>query len=153
MDLIPVAWETGVSIHFLGVFEKIPTQRCVLVLNNRSITIGTGFPRPGLLFSPLVSKFKLKVVGLFGPINLGSCFILALLNLVTPRRSDGTLNRDLVYVAHKTWTIKIPTSLRKRICDCRLIQNCKHLQVWALHVSCRVSRRGFTPEVPERDNK
>ena len=28
-----------------------------------------------------------------------------------------------------------------------------HLQVWALHVSCRVSRRGFTPEVPKRDNK
>jgi len=23
----------------------------------------------------------------------------------------------------------------------------------ATHVSCRVSRRGFTPEVPERDNK
>ena len=76
MDLIPVAWETDVSIHFLGVSEKTPTQRCVLVLNNRSITIGTGFPRPGLLFSPLVSKFKLKVVGLFGPINLGSCFVL-----------------------------------------------------------------------------
>ena len=60
MDLIPVAWKTGVSIHFLGVFEKIQTQRCVLVLNNKSITTGTGFPRPGLLFSPLVSKFKPK---------------------------------------------------------------------------------------------
>ena len=37
------------------------------------------------------------------------------------RCSDGTLNRGLVCVAHQTWTIKIPTSLRKRICDCRLI--------------------------------
>ena len=63
------------------------------------------------------------------------------------RRSDGTLNRGLVCVAHQTWTIKIPTSLRKRIYDCRLIHNCKHLRVWALHVSCRVNRRGFTPEV------
>merc|ERR1711954_231925 len=46
-------------------------------------------------------------------------------HVVVPRRSDGTLNRGLVCVAHQTWTIKIPTSLRKRICDCRLIQNCK----------------------------
>merc|ERR1712115_161148 len=46
-------------------------------------------------------------------------------NVVVPRRSDGTLNRGLVCVAHQTWTIKIPTSLRKRICDCRLIQKCK----------------------------
>ena len=43
-------------------------------------------------------------------------------HVVVPRRSDGTLNRGLVCVAHQTWTIKIPTSLRKRICDCRLIQ-------------------------------
>merc|ERR1712115_11391 len=46
-------------------------------------------------------------------------------HVVVPRRSDGTLNRGLVCVAHQTWTIKIPTSLRKRICDCRLIQKCK----------------------------
>merc|ERR1711879_817356 len=43
-------------------------------------------------------------------------------HVVVPRRSDGTLNRGLVCVAHQTWTVKIPTSLRKRICDCRLIQ-------------------------------
>ena len=36
--------------------------------------------------------------------------------------SDGTLNRGLLCVAHQTWTVKIPTSLRKRICECRLIQ-------------------------------
>merc|ERR1711954_324268 len=46
-------------------------------------------------------------------------------HVVVPRRSDGTLNRGLVSVAHQTWTIKISTSLRKRICDCRLIQKCK----------------------------
>ena len=28
---------------------------------------------------------------------------------VVPRRLDGTLNRGLVYVAHYTWTVKIPT--------------------------------------------
>ena len=44
------------------------------------------------------------------------------ISLSKGRRSDGTLNRGLVYVAHQTWTVKIPTSLRKRICDCRLIQ-------------------------------
>ena len=30
-------------------------------------------------------------------------------HVVVPRRSDGTLNRGLVYVAHHTWTVKIPT--------------------------------------------
>ena len=42
-------------------------------------------------------------------------WICVLLNEVTPRRSDGTLNRGLVCVTHQAWTIKIPTSLRKRI--------------------------------------
>ena len=61
-----------------------------------------------------------------GIVHLWFC---VLLNEVTPRRSDGTLNRGLVCVAHQAWTIKIPTSLRKRICDCRLIQiPCKHLR-------------------------
>ena len=39
-------------------------------------------------------------------------WICVLLNVVAPRRSDGTLNRGLVCVAHQTWTIKIPTALR-----------------------------------------
>ena len=54
-----------------------------------------------------------------GIVHLWFC---VLLNVVMPRRSDGTLNRGLVCVAHQTWTVKIPTALRKRICDCRLIQ-------------------------------
>ena len=36
--------------------------------------------------------------------------------------SDGTLNRGLVCVAHLRWTIKIQTSTRKKMCDCRRIQ-------------------------------
>ena len=36
-------------------------------------------------------------------------WLCVLLNVVMPRRSDGTLNRGLVCVAHQTWTVKIPT--------------------------------------------
>ena len=39
--------------------------------------------------------------------------------------SDGSINRVLVCVRmhfHHAWTLKIPTSLRKIICECRLIQ-------------------------------
>ena len=43
-----------------------------------------------------------------------------------PRHSDGTLDPGLVSVVHRTWTLKIPTSLRKRVCNCKLI-HCKHL--------------------------
>ena len=62
-----------------------------------------------------------------GIVHLWFC---VLLNVVMPRRSDGTLNRGLVCVAHQTWTVKIPTALRKRICDCRLkqIRNRKKIQ-------------------------
>ena len=61
-------------------------------------------------------------------------WICVLLNEVTPRRSDGTLNRGLVCVTHQAWTIKIPTSLRKRICDCRLIQTAHTLRSAALRL-------------------
>ena len=36
-------------------------------------------------------------------------WLCVLINVVMPRRSNGTLNRCLVCVAHHTWTVKIPT--------------------------------------------
>ena len=58
-----------------------------------------------------------------------------LLNVATPHRSDGTLNRGLVCVAHQTWIIKIPTSLRKRIFDSQLIQ----IEITLTHLEERCS--------------
>ena len=43
-------------------------------------------------------------------------------HVVMPHRSDWTLNQCLVCVAHQTWTLNIPTSLKKRVCGCRRIQ-------------------------------
>jgi len=57
--------------------------------------------------------------------------ILRMSLYTTPRRLDGTLNRGLVCVAHQTWTIKILTSLRKRICD-----------LWHLANTLRSATRG-----------
>ena len=58
-------------------------------------------------------------------LGIARLWICVLLNVVTPWRSDGTLNRGLVCATYQTWTIKIPTVPRKIIYDCQLIQNCK----------------------------
>ena len=74
------------------------------ILNQRLII----FKRQSGLRVSITASHENGLGSIPGP-DIVHSWLCVLLNVVTPRRSDGTLNRGLVCVAHQTWTVKIPT--------------------------------------------
>ena len=73
---------------------------------------------------------------------------LCVTHVVMPRRSDGTLNRGPVLCSTPNMDSKDPDITEEESLWLSAHTDRMHIQVWAIHVSCRVNRRAFTPEVP-----
>ena len=109
--------EDPCTVHCLATAEHMARAFLARVLQNRYLSIQGGCS--SVVEPPPPNQ---KVPGSSPGPGIVQAGYGCTTHVVVPRRSDGTLNRGLVCVAHQTWTIKIPTSLRKRICDCRRIQ-------------------------------